>query len=131
MRAHPHFDDRGTLDWHTRYDEALAQAKEEGKRVFIEMGRLQCSQCRSLIESVVPGKAVSTLLRKHFVALASDADETEDAVVDLGMQHLSDATMLPFVMFTDSEGRFLDGSSGQVDPARFQETLERLTSASR
>jgi uncharacterized protein YyaL (SSP411 family) len=49
MRPHPHFDDRGTMDWHTRYDEALAQAKEEGKRVFIEMGRLQCSQCRSLI----------------------------------------------------------------------------------
>ena len=38
-RPHPHFDDKGTLDWHTRYAEAIAKAKAEGKIVFIEMGR--------------------------------------------------------------------------------------------
>ena len=38
-RPHPHFDDRGTLSWHTRYADALAQAKAERKIVFIEMGR--------------------------------------------------------------------------------------------
>jgi hypothetical protein len=38
-RAHPHFDDRGTLDWHTRFSDALAQAKREKKHVFIELGR--------------------------------------------------------------------------------------------
>ena len=36
---HPHFDDKGTLSWHTRYADALAQAKAERKIVFIEMGR--------------------------------------------------------------------------------------------
>ena len=38
-RAHPHFDDRGTLSWHTRWKDALAQAKAEQKHVFVEMGR--------------------------------------------------------------------------------------------
>ena len=38
-RQHPHFDDKGTLDWHTRFADALAQAKAEKKLVFIEMGR--------------------------------------------------------------------------------------------
>jgi hypothetical protein len=38
-RPHPHFDDRGTLDWHTRWAEALAAARAAGKHVFIEMGR--------------------------------------------------------------------------------------------
>ena len=38
-RPHPHFDDKGTLDWHTRWSDALAQAKAEKKHVFIEMGR--------------------------------------------------------------------------------------------
>jgi hypothetical protein len=37
--SHPHFDDRGTLAWHTRYADALAQAKRENKVLFIEMGR--------------------------------------------------------------------------------------------
>jgi hypothetical protein len=38
-KPHPHFDDRGTLAWHTRYADALAQAKSENKTLFIEMGR--------------------------------------------------------------------------------------------
>lgn len=36
---HPHFDDKGTLHWHTRFADALAQAAAEGKQVFIELGR--------------------------------------------------------------------------------------------
>ncbi len=39
--SHPHFDDRGTMSWHTRWDDALAAAKTENKLVFIEMGREQ------------------------------------------------------------------------------------------
>jgi hypothetical protein len=38
-KPHPHFDDRGTLSWHTRYADALAEAKRDKKIVFIEMGR--------------------------------------------------------------------------------------------
>jgi len=37
--SHPHFDDAGTMSWHTRLEDALAQAKAERKLVFIEMGR--------------------------------------------------------------------------------------------
>lgn len=39
MTAHPHFDDGGTLDWHTSFEAALASAKTQGKKVFVEMGR--------------------------------------------------------------------------------------------
>lgn len=39
MNAHPHFDDRGTLDWHTRLDDAMAAAKPDNKMIFVEMGR--------------------------------------------------------------------------------------------
>jgi hypothetical protein len=38
-RKHPHFDDRGTLDWHTSFGEARAAAHAEEKRLFIEIGR--------------------------------------------------------------------------------------------
>ncbi len=37
--AHPHFDDRGTLTWHTKWHDALAAAQAENKLVLIEMGR--------------------------------------------------------------------------------------------
>lgn len=36
---HPHFDDAGTLTWHTRWADAFAAARAENKHVFIEMGR--------------------------------------------------------------------------------------------
>jgi hypothetical protein len=39
LRKHPHFDDRGTLSWHTSFEDALKQARAEKKLVFIEMGR--------------------------------------------------------------------------------------------
>lgn len=38
-RPHPHFDDRGTLDWYDELDDALAAAAASGKRVLIEFGR--------------------------------------------------------------------------------------------
>ena len=122
---HPHFDDRGTLHWHTRWSDALAQAKRERKRVFIEFGRQLCSQCRSLVETVVPRPDVAPLLQEHFVALAADADAPEPEVAQLAMR-LEDAMMLPFVIFTDSEGRFLDGYSGLVTTPYFKKTLEKL-----
>lgn len=36
---HPHFDDHGTLDWKTRWAEALEEARAAEKGVFIEFGR--------------------------------------------------------------------------------------------
>ncbi len=36
---HPHFDDKGTLEWYTTFDEAKAAARAQGKRIFIELGR--------------------------------------------------------------------------------------------
>ena len=38
-RPHPHFDDQGTLEWYTTFDEAKAAARAQGKRIFIELGR--------------------------------------------------------------------------------------------
>lgn len=37
--SHPHFNDQGTLHWHRSWAEALAEASEGGKKVFIEFGR--------------------------------------------------------------------------------------------
>jgi hypothetical protein len=126
MARHPHFDDKGTLDWHTRLDDALAAARRENKLVFIEMGREACSNCRMLVQSVVPRPAIAALLKQHFVGLAADADDPEEQVLDLAMQHLADATMLPFVMFTDAEGKYLAGGHGAVDPAGFERVLQGL-----
>jgi hypothetical protein len=77
------------------------------------------------VQGVVPRADVAPLLQQHFVALAADADDAEDEVIALA-QKLEDAYTLPFVIFTDSDGKFLAGSSGMVNPATFAKTLAEL-----
>jgi len=77
------------------------------------------------VQGVVPRPDVAPLLQQHFIALASDADDTEDEVLRLAY-NLEDAMMLPFVLFADADGRFLGGSSGSTNPATFKSTLEKL-----
>jgi len=36
---HPRFDDKGTLSWSTKLEDAKAAAKAAGKLIFIEYGR--------------------------------------------------------------------------------------------
>ncbi len=38
-QRHPHFDDRGMLDWHTSFAAAASHAREGGKLLFVEIGR--------------------------------------------------------------------------------------------
>lgn len=125
LRPHPHFDDRGTLDWHSNWSSALQQAAREGKLVFIEFGREACSQCRALVQSVVPRPEIAPLLQQGFVALAADCDDPEPEVEALAMQ-VPEASMLPFVIFADARGRYLAGSSGAVSPRAFEATLRQL-----
>jgi len=66
-------------------------------------------------------------MRTRFVGLASDVDDPEPQVLDLAMQHLQDAMMLPFVLITDAEGDYLAGSHGAVHPDRLLQTLQALT----
>ncbi len=122
---HPHFDDRGTLSWLTSLAEAKVRAQAENKKIFIEFGREQCSQCRSLVETVVPRPDVGPTLQKHFIAVAADADQAEPEVLALAGK-LEDAMMLPFVLFADADGKFLDGYSGVVSAPYLKKTLGEL-----
>jgi hypothetical protein len=80
------------------------------------------------VEGVVPRPDIAPLLRDQFVALAADADAAEPQVLALADQ-LEGAMMLPFVIFTDSAGRFLDGYSGVVTPPYLLRKLNELVAA--
>lgn len=127
-RRHPHFDDRGTLDWIPTFAEARARAQAERKLIFIEIGRELCGGCRTLVTAVVPRPDVAPLLQQHFVALAGDADLPEAEVHRL-LFKLRAATLLPIVILADAQGRFLDGVSGVSDPARIRSLLEKHLSS--
>ena len=76
----------------------------------------------------MPHPQIAPLLQEHFVALASDADHPEPEVIELARK-LEDAMMLPFVLFADAQGNYLDGYSGAVSPPYLKKTLEKLIAA--
>ena len=78
------------------------------------------------MEAVIPRQDVGPLLQEHFVAVASDCDDPEDEVIALA-QKLEDAMMLPFILFADADGNFLDGYSGVVTPPYLIRTIGKLT----
>jgi thioredoxin-like negative regulator of GroEL len=126
--THPHFDDKGALDWTTDLDVALQHARSQRRLVFVEYGREQCGQCRALVQSVIPRPEIAELLNGHFVPLAIDCDDAPDEVEELALK-LEDATMLPFVLIVDAQGQFVDGHSGAVDAAGLARWLEGLVEA--
>jgi len=76
----------------------------------------------------VPRPDVATMLQENFVAVAADADDPEPEVVKLAMQ-IEGAMMLPFVIFADANGAYLDGYSGVVTPPYLIRTINKLIEA--
>jgi len=125
-RPHPHFDERGTLDWHSSWDEAWAEARAAEKPLFIEIGRQQCPDCRVLVETVVPRPDIGPLLSERFVCLACDCDEPEQEVYELA-DHIEAACSLPLVVLAAPDGSFLEGSSGAIDVPSLRTALLRVS----
>ena len=82
------------------------------------------------MEGTIPRPDVAPLLRENFVALAADADAPEEEVLQLAMK-LEGATMLPFLIFTDAEGRFLGGHAGMVTPALMTQLVNKLLASTK
>jgi len=80
------------------------------------------------VQGVIPHPQIAPLLQAGFVALASDCDDAE-APVEILAGHLEDAYMLPFVILADSNGKFVDGLSGAVNPLTLKRKLEQLAGA--
>ncbi len=71
------------------------------------------------------------VLRESFVAVAVDCDRPDPAVRALGAANMGHARMLPFVIFTDESGRFIEGSEGGASASSFLAALERVKNAGR
>ena len=135
--GHPHFNDQGTLTWYTSLAEAQAVARSTGKLIFVDSGRLECGNCRQLIERILPVEPVRSRIAAIAIGLSDDCDEPDATVSALLTSNLPSARMLPLVGFLTPELRWVTGWSGgttsnevmralDVAEARYQRVQEVL-----
>jgi thiol:disulfide interchange protein len=87
-------------------DAAIAQAKEQGKRVFLTFGAPWCGWCHRL-EDWMWRPEVMAVLSKDFVPLKIDVDRTIGGKELLAKYRGGDGGGIPWFVFLDGEGQAL------------------------
>jgi len=114
LRAHPYFQDSGTLDWSTTLDEATAAARSSGRLIFIEYGRKRCGNCKTIVERIIPAQGLKARMTALCVGLAAECDNPDPRVEALFAKWLPTATILPFCALVTADMRWVDGWAGLI-----------------
>lgn len=69
------------IDWQ-KYDDGLAQAKKEGKKVFVEFTAKWCGWCKRMHATTFKDPDVIDLLNKYYVPVSVDGDSKDTLVID-------------------------------------------------
>jgi thiol:disulfide interchange protein DsbD len=67
-----------TLPWHTSYEEAVASARANNKKLFIDFSTPYCSICSAITKTVLQDKEISKVLTDLYVLLAVDASDSKE-----------------------------------------------------
>lgn len=109
-----------------KYDEALKQAQEEGKPVFIDFYATWCGPCKELARTVFTDPEIKAYYDGHFVCVRVDVDKEKKLADKYKIMSM------PTLVFLNSKGKEIKRFSGLVHKKHFlsagQEVCgERLT----
>lgn len=93
------------------YEEALKQASENKKRIFIDVYTQWCGPCKMMAAQTFPLKEVGIFFNKNFISLQLDA-ETPDGKI---LAEKFGVSAYPTLVFLDHEGNILSKEAGARD----------------
>jgi hypothetical protein len=115
MAQHPWF--TSALKWHTKLDEAIAEATAAGTRLILVVGRATCGGTRALVERTLAKEELEEFTPAKFVLLAADADAPEPRVAEL-VASLPVRAPTPLIVYLSPDGqRVLGSTAGGRPPA--------------
>jgi thiol:disulfide interchange protein DsbD len=118
----------GELPWIVNdFEQALARAKQEGKRVFVDFTGYTCTNCRWMEANMFTRPEVQRELRHYvLVRLYTDGDGEVYRRQQQLQQSMYRTVALPFYALVDENGRPVANFPGLTrDPAQFAEFLKQ------
>ena len=107
-----------SLPWLDRLDQALVQAKNENKRVFVDFTGYTCVNCRWMEKNVFSDPQVMALFRREFILVQLYTDGGENAESNQKLQIDRFQTVaLPLYVVLDQDDRLLARHAGILEPA--------------
>ena len=123
---------KGTLDWQTSRDAAVALARAQGKKILLVAGRYPgCSQTVWTVdfatESINP--PIKSLIEQYFTPWYSDVDASSET--DIYLTGIPGEYYLPLICVIDPDDslHFLDRSTGGIELQSFYARLLRYSCA--
>jgi thiol-disulfide isomerase/thioredoxin len=112
-----HNEGKGMKFFKGTYEELLAEAKKQDKKIFIDFYTKWCGPCRAISKNVFPLESVGKFYNEHFINYKVDAEVGEGP--ELAKKY--NVKGFPTFTFTDAEGKSIyEGSSiGAGDEAGF------------
>lgn len=85
---------------HCTYEEALAKAKKENKKVFIDCYTVWCGPCKKLAKEIFTQDKVGEYFNKNFVCIKMDMEKGEG----IELREFYEVKVFPTLLFLNTEG---------------------------
>jgi uncharacterized protein len=121
------------VDWHPWNDQALAQARQEDKPIFLSIGYAACHWCHVMAHETFDDPKIARFLNEHFISIKVDREERPDldGVYMSAVVAMTGQGGWPMSVFLTPEGRpFYGGTYFPPQPRHgmpsFRQVIESI-----
>lgn len=109
--------DAGIGFFHGNWEEALAKAEAENKKLFVDVYTDWCGPCKIMAANVFPKKPVGEYFNERFINIKLDAEDEEISGPELSDRY--DVRAYPTYLFLNADGSEIGRAVGGMEAEQF------------